>query len=287
MYWIIGNQGMLGQELSRLFDTLGVAHIGTDREVDITKPEDLTKIGRDFDWVINCAAYTAVDKAEDDIDLCQKLNGEGPGNAAAFAQSLGAKMLHISTDYVFNGTNTAPYREEDPTDPIGVYGRTKREGELGVLSRQGYIIRTSWLYGQYGNNFVKTMLRLMNERDTLSVVNDQRGNPTWAKDLAQTIHYLTRTVDDGGAVPGGIYHYTNTGGITWYDFAVEIFRQGKERGLIRHDCLVRPCTTAEYPTRAVRPGYSVLDTSKIQVALKIRISDWRTSLKEYLNSFCI
>jgi dTDP-4-dehydrorhamnose reductase len=277
MYWIIGNQGMLGKELSHLFDTLGLAYVGTDREVDITKPEELAKQEQSFDWVINCAAYTAVDKAEDEEERCRKLNVEGPANIAAFAQSRGAKMLHISTDYVFNGANTVPYREDDPTDPIGVYGRTKQAGEQAVISGNGYIIRTSWLYGQYGNNFVRTMLRLMNERDRLSVVHDQRGSPTWARDLAKAMCILTQT-----PVPGGIYHYANAGTITWYDFAAAIYRLGRERGMIRHECAVRPCTTVEYPTRAARPAYSVLDTSKIKVALKIAIPHWETSLKEYL-----
>lgn len=283
MYWIIGNQGMLGQELSHLFDALGVSHIGTDRDVDITKPEELANIGRSFDWVINCAAYTAVDKAEEDAEQCRALNVTGAAHVAAFAQSRGAKMLHISTDYVFNGTHTAPYREEDPTDPIGVYGQTKRDGERAVLSRNGFVIRTSWLYGRYGNNFVTTMLRLMNDRDGIAVVNDQRGSPTYARDLATAIHTLTKTVDEGGAVPAGIYHYTNEGGITWYDFAAEIYRLGREQGLIRHDCAVRPCTTAEYPTKAARPAYSVLDTSKIKATLPINIADWKTGLKEFFN----
>lgn len=280
MYWIIGNQGMLGRELSQLFDTLGLPYRGSDREVDITKPEELAKQEQPFDWVINCAAYTAVDKAEDEEELCRKLNVEGPANLAAFAQSRGAKMLHISTDYVFNGAAAAPYREDDPPDPIGVYGRTKHAGEQAVLSRNGYIIRTSWLYGQHGNHFVKTMLRLMHERDSISVVHDQRGSPTWARDLAKAMYTLTQT-----AVPGGVYHYANAGVISWYDFAAEIYRLGRERGMIRHECAIRPCTTAEYPTRAARPAYSALDTSKIKAVLKITIPDWKASLKAYLTEY--
>ncbi|MDR2535694.1 MAG: dTDP-4-dehydrorhamnose reductase [Treponema sp.] len=282
MYWIIGNQGMLGQELSHLFGAEGIAYIGTDKEVDITKPETLVKQRQPFDWVINCAGYTAVDNAEDDKALCRKLNVDGPDNIAAFAQTSGAKMLHISTDYVFSGAHTTPYREEDPTDPIGVYGQTKRDGEQGVLKRNGFIIRTSWLYGQYGKNFVNTMLRLMNERDSVSVVHDQRGSPTYAHDLAAVIHTLTKTVDAGGAISPGIYHYTNEGGITWYDFAAEIFRLGRELRVLKRDCTIRPCATSEYPTKAVRPAYSVLDTSKIKRTLALTIPDWKISLKQYL-----
>jgi dTDP-4-dehydrorhamnose reductase len=302
MVWLIGNQGMLGAELSLLLERRGIPFAGTDREVDITSPAALAAFvnqqAEPFRWIINCAAYTAVDQAEDDVDTCGRLNTDGPGNIAGIAKTIGARLIHISTDYVFNGKGIEdsqeledsqglnPYREDDPTDPIGVYGRTKRDGENRVLANNGqsYIIRTAWMYGRHGNNFVHTMLRLMRERDAVPVVDDQRGSPTWAFDLANTIAALITAVDKGKPVPFGIYHYTNEGNSTWFEFAQEIYRQGRELGLLTRDCAVTPCTSAEFPARVTRPAYSVLDTSKIKAALGITIPEWGASLGEFLKS---
>ena len=284
MYWIIGNQGMLGKELEHLFDIYGVSYIGSDKEIDTTKAEELEKQKACFDWVINCAAYTAVDKAEEDKDLCYALNVEGPLHIAEFARKRYAKMVHISTDYVFNGNSKTPYHEDDPTSPIGFYGKTKLEGEQAVRKYNGYVIRTSWLYGRYGNNFVKTMLNLMNVCDTISVVNDQIGSPTWAYNLAQFIYTFTQKIN----VCDGVYHYSNKGEISWYDFAVAIYKLGCEYGLIRKDCAIVPCSTSEYPTKAERPKYSVLDTSKIARCLEEvgeKIPQWDISLMEFLKGF--
>jgi dTDP-4-dehydrorhamnose reductase len=291
MIWLIGNKGMLGTELSRVLDQRGLAHTGTDREVDITDPAALRRFAEQqakktpLTWIINCAAYTAVDKAEDDRDTCRRLNVEGPGNIACAAGKIGARMLHISTDYVFNGKGTRPYREDDPTDPIGVYGLSKRDGEEAILAHSdaAYIIRSAWMYGQYGNNFVSTMLRLMAGRDTVRVVNDQRGSPTWANDLANTVADLILR-SDRGDLPYGIYHYTNGGDITWFEFAKEIYAQGRALGLLIQDCAVVPCTSAEYPAKVTRPAYSVLDKSKIQRALGISLSPWDTSLRRFLET---
>jgi len=192
--WLIGCKGMLGTELSLLLEKSGLPFVGTDREVDIADMAALRQFAKKqpIDWIINCAAYTTVDKAEDDAENCRRLNTLGAGNIAVCAKNNGARLIHISTDYVFDGSPQGvprPYREDDTTNPIGIYGLTKRDGELAVLNNNpsSYIIRTAWLYGRHGNNFVHTMLRLMNERDEVKVVDDQRGSPTWAFDLASAV----------------------------------------------------------------------------------------------------
>jgi len=292
MIWLIGCKGMLGTELSLLFEKNGIPFVGTDREVDISNIAVLRDFAEKqaFEWIINCAAYTAVDNAEDDAEICCRLNTLGAGNIAACAESIGARLIHISTDYVFDGkgiaegTGKRPYREGDTTNPIGVYGLTKRDGEFQITGNNSrfYIIRTAWLYGKHGNNFVNTMLRLMNERDEVKVVDDQRGSPTWTFDLAQALLAVIKAVDSGKDVPFGSYHYTNEGNITWFDFAKEIYKQGKELGIIKKDCAVKPCTSGEYPAKVKRPAFSVLDKSKIKSALKIEIPSWDKSLKEFL-----
>jgi dTDP-4-dehydrorhamnose reductase len=283
---------MLGTELSLLLEKTGLAFAGTDREVDITNPAALIEFAknRPFAWIVNCAAYTAVDRAEDDVETCRRLNAAGPGNIAACAKSIGARLMHISTDYVFDGTGIAadgtlrPYREDDTANPIGVYGRTKRDGEIAVMenSPRSYIVRTAWLYGKHGPNFVATMLRLMNERPEVKVVDDQRGSPTWAGDLAAALVEIINAERYGRTVPYGVYHYTNKGNITWFDFAAEIYDAGSRLGLITKDCAVRPCTSAEYPAKVTRPAYSVLDKTKIETALGIAIPTWDESLRRYL-----
>jgi dTDP-4-dehydrorhamnose reductase len=285
---------MLGTELSLLLEEAGLPFTGTDREVDIANLAALERFieqsrsgGGDFTWIVNCAAYTAVDKAEDDVETCRRLNTLGVANIAACAKKIGAWLIHISTDYVFDGTGRRPYTEEDATAPTGVYGLTKRDGELVIIENnpRSYIIRTAWLYGKYGNNFVQTMLRLMNERNEVKVVNDQRGSPTWAFDLASAVLAIIIAIADGGKnIPFGIYHYTNEGDISWFNFAEEIYRQGRELGRVSKDCTVRPCASAEYPTKVKRPAYSVLDKSKIKATLGINIPAWDTSLKEFLKT---
>jgi dTDP-4-dehydrorhamnose reductase len=294
---------MLGTELSLLLEKQGIPFTGTDREVDITDTAALAAFagtlwpgiaaGSAADggrWIINCAAYTAVDKAGDESEICRRLNTLGAGNIAACAKTAGAKIVHISTDYVFDGRGIAagitlrPYREDDPTDPIGVYGLTKRDGELAVMENnpRSYIVRSAWLYGKYGNNFVHTMLRLMNERDQVKVVDDQRGSPTRAADLSEALLGIITAAGEGRHVPYGIYQYTNEGSISWFDFALEIYEQGRRLGLIKKDCAVIPCTSAEYPAKVKRPGYSVLDKTKIRTALGIDIPAWDESLIKYL-----
>jgi dTDP-4-dehydrorhamnose reductase len=310
MIWLIGCKGMLGTELSLLFAENGVSFIGTDREVDITSEAALlayaeaqATAGRPVDWIVNCAAYTAVDKAEDDVDLCRALNTVGAGNIARCAKAIHAGLIHLSTDYVFDGTgipaasgivapggapNTPPrpYREDDETGPIGIYGLTKRDGERVILAAgpRFYIIRTAWLYGEHGGNFVHTMLRLMNERDSVSVVNDQRGSSTWSRDLSEVILALLGAARQSRDTPSsGIYHFTNEGEITWFDFAREIYARGREFGLITSDCELKPCTSTEYPARVTRPAYSVLDKTKIRGALRLNIPAWDKSLAVFLS----
>jgi dTDP-4-dehydrorhamnose reductase len=299
--WLIGNKGMLGTELSRLFEDRGVPFTGTDREVDITDlsalacfVEQEAAAGRSIGWIVNCAAYTAVDKAEDDRDFCRRLNTDGPGNIARIGQSIGARLIHLSTDYVFDGCgieeagSLRPYREDDPTGPIGIYGLTKRDGERAVLENnpRSCIVRTAWLYGKYGSNFVHTMLRLMNERDEVKVVNDQRGSPTRAKDLSETLAVLIVAEAEDRDVSCGVYHYTNEGNITWFDFAREIYRHGRRIGLIKSECAVKPCSSAEFPSKVRRPSYSVLDKSKIRAVLGFGIPMWDDSLREFLEGLC-
>jgi len=296
MIWLIGCNGMLGTELSIILEKSGLSFIATDREIDITDPLALDTFikNKPVKWIINCAAYTAVDKAEDDAETCRRLNTFGAANIASCAGNIDARLLHISTDYVFDGkgiyennTDTPrPYREDDTTNPVSVYGLSKRDGELAAMenNHNSYIIRTAWLYGKYGNNFAATMLRLMNQREEISVIDDQRGSPTWAFDLASLILIFIEYIDSGNTIPPGIFHYTNEGNISWFDFANEIYRQGAELGLIKKKCAIIPCTTAEYPSKAQRPVFSVLDKSKIKAALDISIPDWDKSLREYLKN---
>jgi dTDP-4-dehydrorhamnose reductase len=289
MIWLIGNKGMLGTELSLLLKKNGLDFIGTDIEVDITNIailRDFTKQNSFIKWIINCAAYTAVDKAEDDKETCHLINIEGSRNIAAAAKEIGAVIVHISTDYVFNGRGIKPYTEEDETDPIGIYGLSKRFGEIKILeeNNKSFIIRTAWLYGKYGNNFVHTILRLIKEKDNISIVNDQIGSPTWARDLAQMLIEFYKQSSEGRTIPYGIYNYTNEGEITWFDFAKEIYKQAKNIGILKKDCEINSCTSAEFPAKVTRPAYSVLDKTKIKNTLGISIPDWHESLKLFLDN---
>ena len=282
MIWLIGNRGMLGTELSLLFESRGLSFFGTDRECDITDLDSLLRGpgDRKVEWVINCSAYTAVDKAEDEEELARRINARGAGNAARVAREMGARMIHISTDYVFSGSGNRPYLEEDPVQPLGAYGRTKAEGETLVREAcsEHFILRTAWLYGRHGKNFVYTMLKLMSTRSELSVVSDQWGSPTWTRDLALAI--VSIITSDSRAY--GTYHYTNEGETTWYDFAREIQRLGRESGLLQSEGFIRPLTSAEYPTKDQRPSYSVLSKRKIGSILGIKPPQWRGSLESFM-----
>ena len=284
MIWIIGCNGMLGKELSALIEKKKIEYVGTDRECDITDIAELRRFaaGKNIEWIVNCSAYTAVDKAEDEETVAFRINASGAGNIASVASEIGAKMLHISTDYVFGGKGVIPYKESDPTGPVSAYGRTKLEGERLVAQNcaRHIIIRTAWLYGAHGNNFVHTMLRLLSEKEQLTVVCDQRGTPTWAFDLAAAIVHIIKT----GATACGVYHFANAGEISWYDFACAIRDQALEKGLLSKNTPIVPVTSDKYPTKAVRPAYSVLDKTKIRTELGVAVPDWKDSLEKFLES---
>lgn len=286
MIWLIGSKGMLASEISTLLTQHNMKWIGTDKEVDITDKTALQEFykttfqNKKCDWIINCAAYTAVDKAEDDFSMAQKLNADSLVNIAELAKKNDAKLIHFSTDYVFAGNSSIPYSETDQTDPQSVYGKTKLEGEKNILKilYEYYIIRTAWLYGKAGPNFVSTMLRLMNERDEIKVVNDQIGSPTYAVDLTQAVIKIITSNNE----KYGIYHYSNEGNISWYDFACEIYKQGKKLGLIKNNCNILPCDSSQFPQKAKRPSYSLLNKEKIKQAFALSIPEWKESLSYYL-----
>ena len=250
-------------------------YFNTDvQELDITDQEAVEAFveEHEIDGIVNCAAYTAVDKAEENEALCQLLNAEAPAYLAHAMGQRGGWMIQISTDYVFDGTNHTPYTEDEDTCPNSVYGKTKLVGELNVQAhcQQSMIIRTAWLYSTFGNNFVKTMIRLGKEKPELGVIFDQIGTPTYARDLAVAIFAAINK----GIVPG-VYHFSNEGVISWYDFTKAIHRIA---GITT--CKVRPLHTSEYPTPAARPHYSVLDKTKIKQTYSLEIPYWETSLKE-------
>lgn len=304
MLWVIGCNGMLGTELCRELTEKNIDFTGTDRNVDITSEASLVAFakqcaadGKAVTAIVNCAAYTAVDKAESEPDFAARLNAQGPRNIARVAKALGVPLVHISTDYVFDGTASTPRTESDAVSPLGVYGATKAEGEKAVMAETDafYILRTAWLYGWAGKNFVYTMIRAMNSRESVKVVADQRGTPTFCGTLCSVIIAIleragatgSAATDTGSAaaVPYGIYHVTDEGETTWYDFTREIKAQGEKGGLVTNTaCAVHSCTTAEYPTPAKRPAYSVLSKAKIQNALNITLPQWQDSLSVFLQS---
>jgi len=278
---ITGSKGQLGrsiQELSHGYPEL--SFVFTDiEELDIS---DANQVDQFFASekpavVVNCAAYTAVDKAEKEELIAEKINHHAVANLAMACKKSGVKLIHISTDYLFDGNKSTPYHEKDIVRPSSVYGITKLEGETALLRAEikSMIIRTSWLYSPYGNNFVKTMLRLGKEKAELAVVSDQIGTPTYAGDLAEALlHILKKTATDSQNFVTGIYHYSNEGVASWYDFAKAIFELTPDL-----HCQVRPIDTISYPTPAARPLYSVLNKSKIKVTFGIKIPYWRDSLK--------
>jgi dTDP-4-dehydrorhamnose reductase len=276
---VTGSNGQLGSEIKDIvtnykdfcffFRDLPALDICNSKQLALFFTEN------SIDTVINCAAYTNVDKAEEDIEIAEKVNATGVLNLVNAVEKVQGKLIHISTDYVFDGSNFLPYQESDEVNPIGVYGNTKRRGELAVINSgiDGIVIRTSWLYSAYGNNFVKTMLRFGNERDELDVIFDQVGTPTSASDLAKTcLDILTYKKDAKINSKGNIYHFSNEGVASWYDFAVAIMEFGKV------DCQVKPIQTKDYPTLAKRPPFSVLNKTKIKTDFEIEIPYWRDAL---------
>jgi len=277
---VTGANGQLGKELQLLsldlpsYTFLFVAKEGLNI-ADAAATEKYFAAQR-IDFCINCAAYTAVDKAESEPENAFLVNGIAVATLAAVCKKNNSKLIHISTDYVFDGTATQPYKETDQTNPVSIYGQSKLQGEVLALENcpSTIIIRTAWVYSSFGNNFVKTMLRLMKERESINVVNDQLGCPTYAADLAAVIMQIIAS-GKSNENPG-IYHYANAGITNWYEFAIAI------KKLSGSACAVNPITTAAYPTAAKRPAYSVLDTSKITSTFQLAIPAWEDSLKSCL-----
>ena len=276
---LTGSTGQVGSELQELSSSYEYNFFFTDRKsLDITNPDavkefvELNKV----DTIINAAAYTAVDKAEKEIETADLVNHIAVKNLAEIAKEKDIKLIHISTDYVFDGTNFKPYTEDDLTNPNGVYGKTKLDGEKAMISinpKNSIIIRTSWVYSSFGANFVKTMLRLGKDRDELGVIFDQIGTPTYARDLAKTILEMLPKVSKETVE---IYNYSNEGVLSWYDFAKEIMRMAKL------NCKINPIETKAYPTPASRPHYSILNKSKIKQEFNLSIPYWKDSLDKCL-----
>lgn len=273
---ITGANGQLGSALRRLGGVSPHNYICTDvAQLDITDADAVMQSVREnrIDVIVNCAAYTNVERAEEDESTADLLNHLAAGNLAAAARDTGATLFHVSTDYVFDGTAHRPYTEDMAPSPLGAYGRTKLAGERAVTASgcRYLIFRTAWLYSEFGNNFLKTMLRLTSERDRLNVVFDQVGTPTYAGDLALAIFSVIESERYAGRE--GVYHFTNEGVCSWYDFAAEI------AAAAGHDtCRIVPCRTSEFPAKAVRPAYSVLDKTKIKTAFDMEIPHWRESM---------
>lgn len=277
---VTGANGQLGRELRTVLDRdfPGKAVYTDIEELDLTDEVALKRFveANDINRIINCAAYTAVDRAEEDKALCFSVNVDAVRNIATVASEYGAKVIHISTDYVFDGRTYRPYNEADKVNPVSQYGSTKRQGETALiaLAPDSIIIRTAWLYSPYGKNFVKTMLRLGSEQQELRVVADQIGSPTYAGDLAEAI---SKVLHSAQWVPG-IYHFTNSGVASWYDFTQEIMRLSGNK-----TCTVKPIPTEDYPTVATRPFYSVLNTAKIRATYNVVTPYWVDSLEKCIN----
>jgi dTDP-4-dehydrorhamnose reductase len=276
---VTGSDGQLGNEFRTLAKTSNWEFIFTDyKELDITD----SKAVKDFfaannpDFCINCAAYTAVDKAESDKELCDSINVTGGENLAKACKESNATLIHISTDFVFDGTASKPLKEDKPTNPISYYGESKLNAELKVAAilPAHIILRTSWLYSTHGNNFVKTMLRLSETKDELNIIADQIGTPTYARDLAVAIYNLI----EKGSAAYGIYHFSNEGTASWYDFTKAVFEYAQVK------TKVNPIPTEQYPTPAARPAYSVMDKSKFKKTFEQEIPYWRESLKECVDA---
>lgn len=271
MYLITGSHGQLGTALAKLLPDAILTDADT---LDITNADAVRDFvqSHNIDTIINCAAYTATDRAEDDAACARRVNTDGPENLA----KSGARIIHISTDYVFDGTAHNPYTPGDTPHPISVYGKTKRDGEIAVLNnaKTAIIIRTAWLYSPYGNNFVKTMRRLGMDKESINVVCDQIGTPTSAASLADAIVQILPQIRDG---MHEIYHFTNEGVCSWYDFACAIMEMS---GL---KCAVNPIPTSAYPTRVARPAYSVLSKEKIKQDFGIKIEHWRCALQKCID----
>lgn len=280
---VTGSNGQLGSCLVKQLSLMpDIEFLAVDREqLDIIDSAAIARLVNQFkpDAIINAAAYTAVDKAEQEVELSYAINRDGPQYLAEAANQVGAVIIHISTDYVFAGNKEGEYLETDATDPQGVYGKSKRAGELAVAAAcpRHFILRTAWVFCETGNNFVKTMLHLAQNRDEFGVVCDQFGGPTYAGDIAKTLIVIAKAISKGNQ-SFGIYHYSGLPHVNWHQFAYEILRQAKSQGLLNKDIRVNAITSEQYPTPAKRPINSKLDCNKILHYFGIEASDWRTAL---------
>lgn len=286
MKWLItGANGQLGSCMQDLLGSMGEDFLAVDlAQLDITNAEDVNRVLDEYqpDYVVNAAAYTAVDKAEEDIDLARAVNATGPANLASWCGKNDRWLAHVSTDYVFAGDGQIAYKETDEVSPASVYGQTKLEGEQAVSEAcSKYItLRTAWVFSEYGNNFVKTMVRLAKDRDELAVVADQFGCPTYAGDIASAIVGILKAIQENQAEPG-LYHYAGDVAVSWWSFAREVHLKAEAMGLIAKAPTLKAITTADYPTPAQRPPFSVLDCSKA-VSAGVKTSDWRTAVEKVL-----
>ena len=313
MVWVIGANGMLGQELCRQLTQIGMTWIGSGSEVDITKVDDLEtftqshdqsanrtgysvakkKVPAKIEWVINCAAYTDVEGAEDEPEKAMKVNAEGALNIARATRKIGAKFIHFSTDYVFDGMAKSPYSEDNPKNPVNEYGKSKLAGEDAIQKEmtQYDIIRSSWLYGFDRPNFVYKMISEMSTNDSVQAVADQKGSPTFAGNLANVAIKIMQTsinahhlFGKNAAVPYGVYHYADSGEATWCSFAEKIYALAKKYKRISNNCNINPISSADLSLKAKRPVYSVLSTAKISSSMKIKIPSWEESLEKFIKS---
>jgi len=291
MIWLIGNKGMLGSDIEKLLKKREMVYCASDREVDIIDYKALDKYVKDkeISWIINCAGYTRVDKAEEEINEAFRINKDGVRNIALFSAKRQIRLIHISTDYVFDGRKerAESYSEDDKTNPINIYGKSKLAGEKEIeeISEEYFIIRTAWLYGKQGNNFVYTMLRLFKESDLVKVVEDQWGSPTYTVDLAEAILKII----ENDSKKYGIYHFTNEGITSWCEFARTIYNKAKRLGLIEDNkkVVIQPVKTEDYPTTAERPKYSVLSKEKIKKEFSLKIRNWEDALEDFLNTLSL
>lgn len=300
MVWLLGDRGMLGTAVAESLRERTIEFRGTARDLDVRCEEAVRSFFHQYapTWIVNCAAYTAVDRAEEEEEEAFAVNAVGPRNLARAVAEANAekaasdtsgsgrpacRLIHVSTDYVFDGSATTPIGESSPVSPLGAYGRTKAAGEDAIADacREYFIVRTAWLYGVNGSSFVGTMLRLLKERDHVDVVADQVGSPTYAGDLARALVDLIRR----DSTHYGVYHFANGGEASWFTFAKEIRKQACKLDMLSSSSDVRPVSTAEYPTRAPRPAYSVLATSRIQEELERSIPEWRDGLARYFDRY--
>lgn len=291
MIWLIGKDGMLGSDVEKSLKNEELSYCASGREVDITDYRALEKYSSDkkVEWVINCAGYTKVDEAEKEKEEAFKVNRDGAKNIAQYCFKIGARLIHISTDYVFDGmkSNKECYLEEDKTNPVNIYGWSKLAGEQEIqhIFNNYFIIRTSWLYGVNGPNFVTTMLKIFREKNTIRVVNDQWGTPTYSKDLTQAITEIIKK--DSSEYE--IFHYSNKGKTSWFNFAGEIYREARELGLINREKEVKiiPVSSKNYPALAIRPRNSILGKGRIKQTFNIEIRPWADALEEFLQSLLL